>query len=89
VIIGNWNSNPAIRKDSLAHFAKQGNPQIIAGYYDGEPIEKIRDWMQDAAVHKGFSGVIYTTWVNKYDRLEAFAECVKAEWKKLIVNSEW
>ena len=46
----------------------------------------IRYNLRDAAELSGFSGVMYTTWQNQYDRLEAFAECVKAEWKKLIVN---
>jgi hypothetical protein len=82
VIVGNWNSNPKVRKESLKHFADRGNPQILAGYYDSEPIDKIRDWMRDAAEFPGVIGVIYTTWENRYDRLESFAESVKAEWNK-------
>jgi len=42
----------------------------------------IRYNLRDAAELSGFSGVMYTTWQNQYDRLEAFAECVKAEWNK-------
>ena len=34
-----------------------------------------------AAAFPRFYGVMYTTWQNRYDRLEAFAECVKKEWE--------
>ena len=84
VIVGNWNSNPAHRKESLAHFAKRGNPQILAGYYDAEPIDGIQNWMRDAAIFPGFCGVMYTTWENRYDSLEAFAEYVREEWRQTV-----
>ena len=83
VLIANWNSNSNTRKESLKHFNDRGNPQILAGYYDAEPIDAICDWMQDAAEFDGFCGVMYTTWGNNYDRLEAFAESVKAKWQAL------
>ena len=79
VIVVNWNSNPAIRGESLKHFNDLGNMQILAGYYDAEPIDAICDWMQDAAKFDGFCGVMYTTWGNNYDHLEAFAESVRKE----------
>jgi hypothetical protein len=85
VIIGNWNSNPKIRKESLKHFADRGNPQILAGYYDAktaeETAEVIRRWMRDANEFQGLIGAIYTTWENRYEFLEVFAESAKAEWK--------
>ena len=80
VIVANWNSNPKIRTESLKHFSDHGNPQILAGYYDAEPIDAIRQWIQDAKKFDGFCGVMYTTWENRYNRLEAFAESVKSEW---------
>jgi hypothetical protein len=86
VIVANWNSNPDIRNESLKHFAERGNPQILAGYYDAEPIDAIQSWMRDAASHEGFSGVMYTTWENRYDRLEAFADAVKKEWGRLATK---
>ena len=83
VIVANWNSNPAIRKESLKHFSERGNLQILAGYYDADPVDAIQSWMRDAVANPGFNGVIYTTWENKYDHLEAFAESVKQEWGRL------
>lgn len=83
VTVANWNFNPAIRKESLAHFAGRGNPQILAGYYDSDPAgPPIRAWMQDAAGVEGVVGAMYTTWENRYDSLEDFAAAVKDAWKK-------
>ncbi len=88
VTVANWNMNPDIRKESLAHFASRGNRQILAGYYDSEPVgPPIRAWMQDAAAVKGVAGVMYTTWENRYDSLEDYAAAVKEEWGKINQNT--
>lgn len=74
VTIMNWNSG---KKDkSLQFFADRGNPQIIAGYYDGPP-DKIRDWLSAAkAVPGSVQGVMYTTWRNDYSQLEKFSALI-------------
>ncbi len=71
VILLNWNSDPATRAASLAHFAGRGHRQILAGYYDG-PVEAITGWLDDACKVTGVTGVMYTTWQRDYDNLEAF-----------------
>jgi len=76
VVIGNWNSNPASRVDSLRHFASLGHKQVLAGYYDG-PVEAIDGWLRDARSTQSVVGAMYTTWQNQYDDLEAFARHVK------------
>lgn len=81
VIIANWNSDVTLRKTSLKHFSDRGNPQILAGYYDADSVEAIRPWMRDAAAVDGNFGVMYTTWQNRYEHLEAFAEAVRNERK--------
>lgn len=73
-VIVNWNFGQ--RRKSLPFFSGRGHRQILAGYYDG-PVENIRHWLDDAKGIDGISGVMYTTWVNRYDDLEAFA---KAAW---------
>jgi hypothetical protein len=70
VVIVNWNF--AKRDASLKFFADRGHKQVIAGYYDGKP-EQIRAWMESARKVNGIVGVMYTTWRQKYDDLEAFA----------------
>jgi hypothetical protein len=72
VVIVNWNSGPAKRVQSLAHFAERGHRQMLAGYYDG-PVAAITPWLGDARRAGGLVGVIYTTWQSRYNHLEAFA----------------
>ena len=72
VIIANWNGGKA--KASLDFFAKRGNKQIMAGYYDSD--DNFATW--DAA-SKGVPGVIgfmYTTWQNRYDDLERYGKAL-------------
>jgi len=75
VIICNWNSQKNVRLDSLKWFAGRGHKQMLAGYYDGPP-ERITDWLTDAAKVPGVVAVMYTTWQQRYDDLEKFAETV-------------
>jgi hypothetical protein len=72
VVIVNWNSDPAKRVASLRHFADLGHRQILAGYYDG-PVAAITGWLRDGREVPGIIGVMYTTWRQHYDDLEAFA----------------
>lgn len=65
------------RDESLKWFAERGHRQIIAGYYDGRP-EQILQWLQSAKYTRGLTGVMYTTWQNKYADLERFAQLVRA-----------
>jgi hypothetical protein len=72
VVVVNWNSDPAKRAQSLAHFAARGHRQILAGYYDG-PVAAIAPWLDDARRAGGLVGAMYTTWQSRFDDLEAFA----------------
>lgn len=74
VIVVNWYFDK--RKQSLPWFARRGHRQVLAGYYDG-PVDQIRTWLDDARGLPGIIGVMYTTWAQRYDDLEAFA---KAAW---------
>jgi hypothetical protein len=78
VIIMNWNGDKAA--ESLGFFAKRGHRQVIACYYDA-PVSRSRDWLRRAkdAKVQGLLGVMYTTWRNNYDDLEAFAKMVDEE----------
>jgi hypothetical protein len=74
VVIVNWNFGE--RDKSLAFFAGRGHRQVIAGYYDG-PVEQVKRWLASAAKVKGVVGVMYTTWRNDYDGIEAFARACR------------
>lgn len=64
------------RAKNAPWISKRGNRQILAGYYDGSP-ETIATWLKDVEGVSGMDGVMYTTWADRYDDLEAFA---KAAW---------
>lgn len=68
----NWNYGNN-RTESLQFFADLGNPQILAGYYDGDA-PPISQWLQEArSVNATVDGVMYTTWNDDYSQLDEFA----------------
>lgn len=73
-IILNWNSE--YRAQSLRFFSRRGQRQIIAGYYDGDPVG-VLDALAAARGVPGVIGVMYTTWQGRYDDLERFAQLVR------------
>ena len=73
-IVVNWNFGG--RAKSLPFFAERGNKQILAGFYDA-PVGDIKTWLRDTKAVKGVCGVMYTTWVGDYSKLEEFA---RASW---------
>ncbi len=70
-VVVNWNYDH--RDASLAFFAARGNRQVIAGYYDGD-VDQVHQWLASADKVQGVVGVMYTTWANRYDDLERFAQ---------------
>lgn len=73
VIVATWFYDK--RDESLAWFSSRGHETLIAGYYDQKP-ERARDWIQSAGKVKGTIGIMYTSWYDRYDDLESFAEYV-------------
>lgn len=74
VRVVNWNAGH--REASLRFFDRGGHGQVIAGYYDG-PVEAVREWLRSARDVRGVEAVMYTTWLGRYDDLEAFAAAVQ------------
>jgi hypothetical protein len=82
VIILNWQSDPAVRKQSMKHFADLGHKQILCGYYDASS-DAMTSWLKDASEVKGVVGVMYTTWGQDYKELDKFLDvCRKAAGKE-------
>ncbi len=75
VDVVNWDAPQA--KAALRFFADHGHRQVIAGYYDGKP-DDVQDWITAAAGVPGIEAVMYTTWQDRYDDLETFADRVRA-----------
>jgi hypothetical protein len=79
VTIVNWNSGAKAK--SLPFFGRRGHRQILAGYYDGKP-DSIVAWLRDAGGESNVAGVMYTTWRQNYEHLEAFARYAWGDAKK-------
>jgi hypothetical protein len=75
VVVALWRFDR--RDQSLAWFAARGQPMLIAGYYDGDPAA-MRQWLESARAIRGVRGVMYTTWQDRYEDLERFAEVLRA-----------
>jgi hypothetical protein len=75
VTIVNWNQHRA--RESLRYFSRRGHRQVFAGYYDGRP-EEVRPILRLLRRTPGAYAVMYTTWRDRYDDLEAFAREVRA-----------
>lgn len=83
---GSWNHIPKdmvitcwwydMREKSLEHFSGLGYRTIGAAYYDGDDLENIRGWLETLGRTPGASGIMYTTWLRKYELLPGFGELV-------------
>ena len=77
-----WNFGA--RTNSMQWFSSRGHRQILAGYYDGTP-GQIAQWLDGSQPFPGISGVMYTTWMNRYSDLEAFSGVV-SDWE---IRNAW
>jgi len=72
VVIMNWSGG----KEGLQFFAGRGHSQMIAGYYDGNPVESVRSWTQKVQGVPDIIGMMYTTWQNRYNDMPAFFQAL-------------
>ncbi|MGI8783888.1 MAG: hypothetical protein ACR2L2_09620 [Acidobacteriota bacterium] len=86
---GSWNHVPKDliilcwyfekRAASLRHFSSLGFRTMAGAYYDGDNLDNIRGWLEALDATPAASGILYTTWLNKYDLLPAFGELAKGQ----------
>lgn len=74
LMIANWNHMQL--EPSLRAFAARGHPQVYAGYYDGRA-EDLRGVLPTLDRVGNVSAIMYTTWQDRYDDLEAFARIAR------------
>jgi hypothetical protein len=74
VIIANWYFDR--RDESLPFFAGRGHRTLIAGYYDKLP-ERANEWLDSAMKTKGVTGIMYTSWYDRFDDLERWSALVE------------
>jgi len=73
VIVVPWDFEE--RDEALKWFAGLGNRMIIAGYYDSNP-DNVKKWVESANHVKGVTGIMYTTWEDRYGDLEKFSAAI-------------
>jgi hypothetical protein len=64
---------------SMPFFAQRGFRTQAAAYYDANDLDGCRAWLETCRRTPGCTGIMYTTWRNKYDLLAPFGELVSAQ----------
>ncbi len=83
---GSWNHVPKEivivcwyyqkRVQSLQHFSSLGFRTVAGGYYDADTLDNPKGWLETLRNTPGASGIMYTTWLNKYELLGPFGDLV-------------
>jgi len=79
---GSWNHIPKdlviaiwgqkVRPESFQHFASLGFRSLGAAYYDTDNLDDVPAWLDVMRETPGVTGMMYTTWLNKYALLGEF-----------------
>jgi len=77
LVIGCWYYEK--RDASLAFFSKLGYKTLAAAYYDADDLENPKGWLASLDRTTGATGILYTTWENKYQLLGAFGDLVSGK----------
>jgi hypothetical protein len=81
---GSWENVPrdlqivcwyyAKRKESLEHFSRLGFRTLAGAYYDADDLSNPQGWLDALRSTPGATGIMYTTWENKYNLLGDFGD---------------
>jgi hypothetical protein len=71
------------RAESLAFFSSLGFRTLAGAYYDGDTLENPTGWLDALESTPGASGIMYTTWRNKYELLAPFGDLVTGRQDKI------
>jgi len=64
------------RVESLGFFSSLGFRTLAGAYYDGDTLDNPIGWLEVLDRTPGATGIMYTTWRNKYELLGPFGELV-------------
>ena len=64
------------REASLKHFSSLGFKTMAGAYYDADDLSNPTAWLQSLDATPGAVGILYTTWLDKYELLGAFGDLV-------------
>lgn len=71
LVMAVWGGSP--RPESLAFFAREGFPVLVACYYDADDLRDVAAWQAAAGGLPGVRGFMYTPWTRRYGLLPEFA----------------
>ena len=78
-----------VRDSSLSHFSKLGFRTFGCGYYDTDDISNDSTWVESLDKTPGAMGLMYTTWLRKYDLLEEWGDMMSAHVVPQEVVESW
>ncbi|MBW7997288.1 MAG: hypothetical protein FVQ81_12100 [Candidatus Glassbacteria bacterium] len=64
------------RRSSLDFFSSKSYRTLGAAYYDADNLENPKGWLEALDSTPDAEGIIYTTWLNKYNLLDDFGDLV-------------
>lgn len=65
-----------VRDASLKHFSSLGFQTMAGSYYDADNLENPKGWLRSLDKTPGACGILYTTWLDKYELLGPFGDLV-------------
>jgi hypothetical protein len=74
MIIGVWGRR--VRSKSLEHFSGLNFRTIAAAYYDTDDLKDVDGWLEALEKTPGGLGIMYTTWLDKYELLGDFGDLI-------------
>lgn len=66
-------------QESMEYFSQKGFATQAAAYYDVDNLDNCREWLMQCNKTPKCTGIMYTTWRNKYELLEGFADLINTE----------
>ncbi|MEA1997321.1 MAG: hypothetical protein U9N45_06760 [Gemmatimonadota bacterium] len=78
-----------MRYESLGHFSKLGHHTFGCGYYDKDDIANDSTWVEALDETPGALGLIYTSWLNKFELLDEFGEMMNAHIVPEKIVASW
>jgi hypothetical protein len=64
------------RRATLDFFSARGFKTFAGAYYDADDLRDPQGWLEAMDTTPGATGIMYTTWANKYKLLPAFGDLV-------------
>lgn len=65
------------REESMKFFSEKGFRTQGAAYYDVDSLDSSKEWLETCSRTPGCTGIMYTTWRQKYELMRGFGEMLQ------------